>query len=156
MKLTRSEAHLEFMLCTPRIEALFSINLATISHQVWSNKLLIKVKNYYLFFHSQFDCSLSTGPMRWHEVICKKDFRWPDTYLSFDNIQMHVDIMLHEPATTRNFPKPYYLHLVLMTLDIGNWELIGLVTFHFICHTRIILWHEVLFCDNKSCSGLSE
>ena len=64
MKLTQSEAHLEFMLCAPRIEALFSINLATISHQVCSNKLLIKVKNYYLFFHSQFDCSLSTGPMR--------------------------------------------------------------------------------------------
>ena len=53
--------------------------------------------------------------------------------------------MLHEPATTHNFPKPYYLHLVLMTLDIGDWELTGLVTFHFIRRTRIILWHEVLF-----------
>ena len=54
MELTKSEARLEFVLCAPRIEELFSINPATISHQVCSNKLLIKVRTYYLFFHSQF------------------------------------------------------------------------------------------------------
>ena len=59
IKLTKSEAHLEFVLCAPRLEALFAINLATISYQVRSNKLLEN----FLFFHLQFCCSLSAGAM---------------------------------------------------------------------------------------------
>ena len=41
LKLTRSKARLEFVISTPRIEALFSLSPTTISHQVC---LLIKVR----------------------------------------------------------------------------------------------------------------
>ena len=39
LKLAHSEARLEFVLCAPRMDALFSINFTYISHQVCTNNL---------------------------------------------------------------------------------------------------------------------
>ena len=67
MNLTKSEAHLKFVLCAPRLDALFSFNPATISTQVSWNKLLVKVRPYYLFSTHNFSALLlqvSRGDMK--------------------------------------------------------------------------------------------
>ena len=74
LKLAHSEAHLEFVLCAPRMDALFSINFAYISHQVCTNNLLVKVRTYYIFYCSQFITSFLQVPSDDMKLYAQKVF----------------------------------------------------------------------------------